>query len=156
MTSYSVTVNSFLAAGGDNFREFANGTNKRDTGQIDLQAMVDYMEEFAADEPLAVDAAQHSVGATVTDETITLTSLSMTGASDPKDAEVEVFDGATSLGTFPVTSALTETAVRRVRHGHPAEHDPERRPAARAAHRRRDDRHRHHGARPGARRPRQR
>ncbi|HET9419951.1 MAG TPA: bifunctional UDP-sugar hydrolase/5'-nucleotidase [Nocardioides sp.] len=109
MTSYSVTVNSFLAAGGDNFREFANGANKRDTGQIDLQAMVDYMAEFAAEEPLAVDAAQHSVGATVTDETITLTSLSMTGATDPTDAEVEVFDGATSLGTFPVTSALTET-----------------------------------------------
>ena len=69
-TTYSVTVNSFLAAGGDNFREFANGTDKADTGQIDLQAMVDYMEEFAADEPLAVDYAQHSVGATVTDETI--------------------------------------------------------------------------------------
>ena len=108
-TTYSVTVNSFLAAGGDNFREFANGANKADTGQIDLQAMVDYMEEFAAAAPLELDAAQRSVGATVTDTSITLTSLSMTGATDPKDAEVEVFDGATSLGTFPVTSALTET-----------------------------------------------
>ena len=28
-TSYSVTVNSFLAAGGDNFRELANGTTSR-------------------------------------------------------------------------------------------------------------------------------
>ena len=108
-TTYSVTVNSFLAAGGDNFREFANGANKADTGQIDLQAMVDYMEEFAATDPLALDAGQHSVGATVTDASITLTSLSMTAATDPTDAEVEVFDGATSLGTFPVTSALTET-----------------------------------------------
>jgi 5'-nucleotidase len=107
-SSYSVTVNSFLASGGDNFRELANGANKRDTGQIDLQAMVDYMAEFASEDPLEVDASQHSVGATVTDETITLTSLSMTGASDPKDEEVEVFDGATSLGTFPVTSVLTE------------------------------------------------
>ena len=42
--SYSVTVNSFLAAGGDNFGVFAQGTNKKDTGQTDLQAMVDYME----------------------------------------------------------------------------------------------------------------
>ncbi len=107
--TYSVTVNSFLASGGDNFRELANGANKRDTGQIDLQAMVDYMDEFASEEPLAVDASQHSVGATVTAESITLTSLSMTGVSDPKDAEVEVFDGATSLGTFPVTSELTDT-----------------------------------------------
>ena len=30
---YSVTVNSFLASGGDNFRALAGGTSKRDTGQ---------------------------------------------------------------------------------------------------------------------------
>ena len=42
-TTYSVTVNSFLAAGGDNFLELANGTDKQDTGKTDLQAMVDYM-----------------------------------------------------------------------------------------------------------------
>ena len=40
-----MTVNSFLASGGDNFGELANGTNKRDTGQVDLQAMVDYMAD---------------------------------------------------------------------------------------------------------------
>ena len=39
--SYSVTVNSFLATGGDNFREFAKGSGARDTGKVDLQAMVD-------------------------------------------------------------------------------------------------------------------
>ena len=43
--SYSVTVNSFLASGGDNFGAFATGTDKRDTGQVDLQAMVDYMAD---------------------------------------------------------------------------------------------------------------
>ena len=56
-TSYSVTVNSFLGSGGDNFRVFAQGLQKRDTGKIDLQAMVDYMDEFAntaeGDAPLA-------------------------------------------------------------------------------------------------------
>ncbi len=108
--TFSVTVNSFLAAGGDNFREFANGTDKRDTGQVDLQAMVDYMEEFTETDPLPVDSSQHSVGAKMTDTVnITLTSLSMTGANDVKDTEVEVFEGVTSLGTFPVTSDLTTT-----------------------------------------------
>jgi 5'-nucleotidase len=102
--SYSVTVNSFLAAGGDNFRELANGANKADTGQIDLEAMVEYMEEFA---PLEVDFAQHSVGATVTDDSIELSSLAMSGANDVRDDEVEVFDGAESLGTFPVEYALS-------------------------------------------------
>ena len=115
--TYSVTVNSFLASGGDNFRELANGANKRDTGQIDLQAMVDYMDEFASEEPLAVDASQHSVGATVTAESITLTSLSMTGASDPKDAEVEVFDGAHFAGHLPGDdlSSPTRRSTSRVR-----------------------------------------
>jgi 5'-nucleotidase len=107
--SYSVTVNSFLAAGGDNFRELANGTNKRDTGQVDLEAMVDYMAEFAADAPLPVNLTQHSVGATVTDASITLTSLSMTGATDVNPTEVSVFDGTRLLGTAPVTTALSES-----------------------------------------------
>ena len=64
------------------------------------------MDEFAA-RPLEVDYGQHSVGATVTDELHHASSLSMTGANDAEDAEVEVFDGATSLGTFPVTSELS-------------------------------------------------
>ena len=102
--SYSVTVNSFLAAGGDNFHELANGANKADTGQVDLEAMVEYMEELA---PLEVDFAQHSVGATVTDDSIELSSLAMTGANDVVDDEVEVFDGAESLGTFPVEFDLS-------------------------------------------------
>ena len=42
-----MTVNSFLATGGDNFPRFNDGTAKQDTGKTDLQAMVDYMDEFA-------------------------------------------------------------------------------------------------------------
>ena len=65
-TTYSVTVNSFLASGGDNFRAFNEGTGKRDTGKVDLQAMVDYMDEFAnpaeGDAPLPVDYSQRAVG----------------------------------------------------------------------------------------------
>ena len=55
-TTYSVTVNSFLASGGDNFTALAGGTNKQDTGKTDLQAMVDYMAEFASGD----DAARRS------------------------------------------------------------------------------------------------
>src|SRR4029079_12915619 len=56
---YSVTVNSFLATGGDNFRELANGTNKRDTGKVDLQAMVDYL---ADQQTISPDYTQRAVG----------------------------------------------------------------------------------------------
>lgn len=48
--SYRVVTNSFLAAGGDNFTAFAQGTGKADSGQIDLQATVDY---FAAKKVVA-------------------------------------------------------------------------------------------------------
>ena len=34
--TYSVTVNSFLSTGGDNFFELAKGADKRDTGKVDL------------------------------------------------------------------------------------------------------------------------
>jgi DNA-binding transcriptional regulator YhcF (GntR family) len=59
-TSYEVTVNSFLAAGGDNFRAFAKGTDRADTGMTDLQAMVDYMAQFDEDNPLEVDVERDS------------------------------------------------------------------------------------------------
>lgn len=43
----TVVTNSFLAAGGDSFTTFADGTDRTDTGQIDLESTVDY---FAAHE----------------------------------------------------------------------------------------------------------
>ena len=62
-TSYSVTVNSFLASGGDNFFGLhqRHGAS-RTPGKTDLQAMVDYMAEFAntgaGDPPLPVTGDQ--------------------------------------------------------------------------------------------------
>ena len=43
-----MTVNSFLASGGDGFLELNNGAGKQDTGKTDLQAMVDYMAAFGS------------------------------------------------------------------------------------------------------------
>jgi 5'-nucleotidase len=126
--TYSVTVNSFLAAGGDNFKAFGNGTGKQDTGKVDLQAMVDYMDEFAntgaGDDPLPVDYGQRAVGASFPqDDTsflagstaeLDLSSLIMTGSvgsspdviTDEKDAEVAVRLDGVELGTFPVDATI--------------------------------------------------
>ena len=49
--SYEVVVNSFLAAGGDNFGAFAEGTDVADTGQVDLESFVDYMAAFTPVSP---------------------------------------------------------------------------------------------------------
>jgi 5'-nucleotidase len=118
--SYSVTVNSFLAAGGDNFVEFANGTDRRDTGKIDLEAMVDYLAAFGTEaDPLPVDFAQHAVGidfpagaparyspgSTLAFE---VSSLAMTGVGDAQDSELSIqLDGA-DVGTTPVDNTVAE------------------------------------------------
>ena len=115
--TYSVTVNSFLATGGDNFLELNNGAGKRDTGKIDLTAMVDYMATFAKNAPLPVDYEQHAVevefptdapatylpGATVAFD---VKSWAMSTAADVKDATVDVSLGGTPLGSFPVDNTI--------------------------------------------------
>lgn len=111
---YSVTVNSFLAAGGDNFTVLASGTNRRDTGQADLQAMVDYL---AAKTPLVVDDTQRSVGVTFPDgaptsyargETVefSLSSLAFSTAADRKDGAVAVKVGDVAVGEFAVDNTI--------------------------------------------------
>lgn len=41
--SYNVGSGSFLISGGDNFRVLADGTDRRDTGRVDLEAWVDWL-----------------------------------------------------------------------------------------------------------------
>jgi 5'-nucleotidase len=120
--SYSVTVNSFLASGGDNFFEFANGTSKKDTGQTDLQGMVDYMAAVAKDTPLPVDYSQRSVGASFPADapsshkagdsvTFRLSSLAMSAPGDKQDSEVSVKVGDRVLATVPVDNTIGTTVA---------------------------------------------
>jgi 5'-nucleotidase len=119
-TSYSVTVNSFLASGGDNFREFAKGTARRDTGKVDLQAMVDYMAAFASKTPLAVKRDQRQVGVMWPadaprfyrigqDVKLKLSSLAMTATFDAKDAALNVKVGDRVLNPTPVDNTVDAT-----------------------------------------------
>ncbi|SEJ65801.1 bifunctional metallophosphatase/5'-nucleotidase [Demequina mangrovi] len=105
-----VVVNSFLAAGGDNFTTFAEGTDRADSGRIDLNAMVDYLADYGSIGP---DYAQHSVGVTGTDglqagseATLELSSLAFTGAGEPVDETVTVKLGKVTLGEFAVDGSL--------------------------------------------------
>lgn len=52
--SYRVVVNSFLASGGDNFTTLSAGTDKLDSGQVDLQAAVDYFAAHQLVDPPAL------------------------------------------------------------------------------------------------------
>lgn len=115
--SYSVTVNSFLASGGDNFRGFNAGTGKRDTGRVDLQAMVDYLAAKAATTPLAVRSEQRQVGVSWAadaprfyrigqDVKLSLSSLAMSTAADAKDAALAVKAGDVALGSTAVDNTI--------------------------------------------------
>lgn len=108
--SYTVTANSFLAAGGDNFSTLAEGTNVADSGRVDLQAMVDYLDDNGT---LESDPTQHAVGVTgMTDEPLVkgdtvafdLSSLMMTGPGDKLDEKVKVSIGGKKRGSYAVTN----------------------------------------------------
>ena len=52
--TYRVTVNSYLAAGGDRFRLFLDGTEATG-GPLDVDALAEYLTARSASQPLAVD-----------------------------------------------------------------------------------------------------
>lgn len=53
--TYSVTVNSFLSDGGDNFTTFATITDPKLDGGVDLQALANYLGTFSPVAPPTTD-----------------------------------------------------------------------------------------------------
>lgn len=113
-TTYKVVSQSFLAAGGDNFVEFNNATDKKDTGLIDSDTWMAYLGEQS---PVSPNYAKHAVAAkglpsqvaaggnaTFTLADVNLTSL---GSKTATTATVE-FDGA-AAGTATVSQAVDTT-----------------------------------------------
>jgi len=115
--SYRVTVNSFLAAGGDNFPTFAQGSNRADTGKIDLQSMVDYFEANPVATP---DYAQRSVGVSLSPAapdagyapgasvTLALSSLLFSNG-EPNAGEAVVSVGGVELGRSAIDPTIVDT-----------------------------------------------
>ncbi|BDZ39124.1 bifunctional metallophosphatase/5'-nucleotidase [Microbacterium suwonense] len=109
--SYLVAANSFLAAGGDNFFTLADGADKKDTGKVDLQSMVDWFTENKTASP---DLAQRAVGVAVTPAgaapgdqvTVDLSSLAFSaGETAPTSASVSLD------GVELATAAIDPTVV---------------------------------------------
>src|SRR5690606_12769892 len=114
--TYLVAANSFLASGGDNFTTLASGTDKKDTGKVDLQSMVDW---FAANTTASPDYAQRAVGVQVSpadedgyrpgDEvTLELSSLAFS-AGEPAPGEVTVSLGDTQLASGAIDPTVVDT-----------------------------------------------
>ncbi|MEP6479878.1 MAG: 5'-nucleotidase C-terminal domain-containing protein, partial [Rhodoglobus sp.] len=116
VASYTVTVNSFLAAGGDNFTAFTQGTNKADTGKIDLQSMVDY---FTANPVATPDLGQRAVGVVLSAPdadgyspgdavTISLSSLLFSNG-EPNAGTAVVSANGVELGSAAIDPAIVDT-----------------------------------------------
>lgn len=115
--SYRIAVNSFLASGGDNFSVLASGTNRADTGKVDLAAMVDYL---AVNSPASPDYAQRAVGAVLSapadaagyeaGETVTvnLSSLAFGDSTTPAPGTVELSLGGVAVASAPVDATVTD------------------------------------------------
>ncbi|KRA23138.1 hypothetical protein ASD65_00920 [Microbacterium sp. Root61] len=114
--SYRVVVNSFLGTGGDNFFAFADGADKRDTGQVDLESMVAYMAEIQTATP---DYGQRSIGATLSAPTaqgyevgstvdIALSSLEFS-TTEPPAGTVDVAIAGTPVGSAAIDNTLPTT-----------------------------------------------
>ncbi len=114
--SYKVVANSFLAAGGDNFATLAAGTNRADSGRVDLQAMVDYFKTT----PLASPPfEQRAIGAVVSapdadgynpGDSVTLDLSSLTFSRGGSDATtVEVSANGEVLGSATIDRTIVDT-----------------------------------------------
>ena len=98
--TYRVTVNSFLAAGGDNFLTLAGGTDRATTGDNDLTMLVDY---FAANSPVTADPAPRStVGTPAPTCTTTI--------RGPRSGPLTVTSGVTCLEGAAIAGPVTVKA----------------------------------------------
>ena len=121
---YTVVTNSFLAAGGDNFVTFAAGTERTDTGQVDLSASVAF---FAAHD--VVDPAP--LGRAVATEPVEPTepgtpTPSPTGTASPSPSATPgviastggdfPYGFAAAIGILTLLTGVSLVAIRRRQH----------------------------------------
>ncbi|NLT31292.1 MAG: hypothetical protein GXX86_12710, partial [Propionibacterium sp.] len=115
---YRISSFSFLVQGGDNFHEFANGTDTVDTGLIDRDAWFAYIEDESPLSPIYAKSGIDVVGlptdATLAaGDTIDLTvgNINLTSQGSPENTSITVSIGDTELGDFPVTAGTADISV---------------------------------------------
>ncbi|WP_284763345.1 ExeM/NucH family extracellular endonuclease [Arthrobacter sp. efr-133-R2A-63] len=121
--SYRIGTFSFLAAGGDNFRVFKEGSNTKDSGLVDRDAWIKYL---SAHHPVSPDFARRSVAVVNTTAaevkrgdamTLTVSKLNLTSLGSPQNASLKaVFTDAkglaTQLGTVGVASGAASVNLK--------------------------------------------
>lgn len=121
---YRIATFSFLISGGDNFRAFTEGTDGRDSGLVDRDAWISYLETSSPVTPsfartrTVTTALPGTVEAGMSTQ-VSLSGLDLTSLGAPQNTAVETFlvptggapaDGV-SLGTATVTNGATSASV---------------------------------------------
>ncbi|WP_164202281.1 ExeM/NucH family extracellular endonuclease [[Micrococcus luteus] ATCC 49442] len=113
--SYRIGTFSFLATGGDNFRVFKDGTGTRDSGLVDRDAWIKYLQGH---NPVSPDFARRTVAVTNTTAaevkpgdamTLTVSKLDLTSLGSPVNTSLaaaftDAAGTVTDLGSVPVTA----------------------------------------------------
>jgi 5'-nucleotidase len=120
--SYRIGTFSFLATGGDNFRVFKEGAGTKDSGLVDRDAWITYLQEH---NPVSPDFARRTVAVTNTTaaevksgEAITLgiSKLDLTSLGSPVNTSLaavftDAAGKATALGTVPVSAGAATVSL---------------------------------------------
>ncbi|MCQ6269435.1 ExeM/NucH family extracellular endonuclease [Pseudarthrobacter sp. R1] len=120
--SYRVGTFSFLATGGDNFRIFTEGSNTKDSGLVDRDAWIGYLQRSS---PVSPDFARRSVAVTNTTSgevkpgepiTLAVSKLDLTSLGSPVNRTLSaVFTDsagtATQLGSVPVEAGAGNVSL---------------------------------------------
>ncbi|MGP9526823.1 5'-nucleotidase C-terminal domain-containing protein [Glutamicibacter sp. AOP5-A2-18] len=114
--TFRVAANAFLAGGGDNFLAFAEGTNHSDSGQVDLDATVNFFKahDVVSPSPLGraalagTDWAKVALAPTeaTAGENVTVT---VTGLEENAQISASAFDGAVEVAGIPAADASGTT-----------------------------------------------
>lgn len=108
---YRVATFAFLAAGGDNFLTFTDGTEVN-TGFLDWESWLQYLEEASPISPSFEQPAVSTEGLSgakwKTGETakVTVGNLNVYSAGSPEVTSVDVTVGGQSVGSFPVSEGV--------------------------------------------------
>ncbi|MFB2555600.1 ExeM/NucH family extracellular endonuclease [Herbiconiux liangxiaofengii] len=117
--SYRIGSFNFLLQGGDNFREFTSGTNTRDSGLVDRDAWISYLEsnpgltpDFArqAVQVSGVTAGDVELGA---DVSATVSGLNLTSLGSPENTSLTATwtGSAATFASIPVTNGSATVSV---------------------------------------------
>lgn len=116
--SYRIGSFSFLLQGGDNFRAFAAGANTKDSGLIDRDAWISYIQKNS---PLSPSFAKRGVGVSGVPTgtlqrgqqvTLQVSKLNLTSLGSPANTKLDLtWNGSAPIGSVPVDAAGSATVA---------------------------------------------